>query len=499
MIKQCIKIALTYCVLQALWAAELLEDLTSLSLHSSSDGSHSMVMPHAWIERSDVFNAEEDLKALLSKSKVSGVLPIKNNTSAPVSVRAFGRQGPEEIEIDLTINASEIIATLNLSSYENFILSAESFGFIDFYSIEGRFEISIESQPMLLFPRQLKPFSFTPERTSTISGFDENRQSEIKQYRGHLNFLERYVCKYEGIKFTDLFQHRETLYNTNRLEKIIETPLSSTSRIPLNLFSIWLTNPDAPVEPDLKFIEMAKESAKRNRRIDGWNYYFLVKDPSLLPQTVAALADTDIQLIAYTDLLGPLELATEFAEALAENNFGEASDILRVEALRQMGGGYLDIDLQVFQSLKPYFYFYDSVFGVEPMTEFIGNAFMACTANHPVMVALTGLIKRNCTLVREKTNSQPTRTKEEFDQIKSFYANLFAKHKSNTLFTTGPCAATVAFYQAAGKSTTDIALPPEALYPGKTLRRPEFDIPNVADSIGLSSACLHLWRKTWLR
>lgn len=489
MIRHYVKIALAYCALQTLWAMESTESFSSVSLSPAIHESRSLSMPSAWIERSDVFNAEEDLKALLSKSKVSGILPIKNNTDAPIIIRALGKQKSEELTIDLTINAGETITTPNFSSYKNFILSSESRGFIDFYSIESKFEVSIEPHPILLFPKPLKPFSFFPSKRSTIYGLDENgldekRQREIQIYQGHLHFFEKHVCKYEAIKPKDLYQQRQDLYNAYCLEKIIETPLSSAPRIPLNLFSVWLTDLDAPVEPDFEFIEMAKETAKRNRRADGWNYYFLVQNPLLLPQTAAAFADTDIQLIAYTDLLGSLELATEFAEALAKKNFGEGSDILRVEAIRQKGGGFLDIDLKVFQSLKSYFYLYDSVFGVEPMTEFIGNAFMACAANHPIIVELTSLIKQNCKHVREKTNG--------------FYINIFQEQKSNTVFTTGPCAATLAFYKAAGKSTIDVALPSEAIYPGKTMRRPEFDMPTLEDPISLNSAALHLWRNTWL-
>lgn len=500
MIKQCIKIALIYHMLQMLCAAGLAPSLPELSLYSSISGLHGLIMPPTWIGRNDVFNPEEDLKALLYKTKVSGTLLVKNNTVAPVSIRAFGKIQTitelESVEVDLIINPGETITTLHLLSYDNLKLSPESHGFIDFYAIQDRFEVSIELQPILLFPRRLDSFSFTPDRTLITSG-SNTRQAEITKYQGQLNFLERYVCKYEDIKITDLFQHRENLYNTYCLEEIIKLPLPPISRIPLNLFSIWLTNLDTPTMPDTKFLEMAKASAKNNPQSDGWNYYFLVQDV-LLPEMTAALEGTGILVINFSDLLGPLELQTEFNEALMENNFGKASDILRVEALRKKGGGYLDIDLQVFHSLKSYFYCYDSVFGIEPMSEWIGNAFMACAANHPIIIELTNLIRRNCELENEKTKDQSGKTKKEIEKIRKFYANLFTNQKNNTIFTTGPCATSVAFHKAAGKGTIDIALAPEALYPGKTLRRPEYDLPTTDDPIRLGTASIHLWKNTWL-
>ncbi len=483
--KRWVKIALIWQMLHYLYAAELVQNLEDLSLSPPFAAPQSLVMPHDWIDRADVFNYEEDLKALLRKCKVSGSLTIKNNTDNPVCVKAFGKvdAATELIDIDLTINAGETNATLNFFVYENFKLNTGSFGFLNFYTTQSGFEVSVEQQPMLLFPRKLQPFSFFPDTTSNISSFDKKRQGDIQTYRGQISFFSKYVCPFENFSLEDLFQQRENLYKEHCLEEIMKSPLPIAPRIPLNLFSIWLTNIDDPKMPDTEFIEIAKANSRNNPHADGWNYYFLVQDILLAPMTTA-FEGTDIQVIAFADLLGTLELQAEFDEALAENNFGRSSDILRVEALRKMGGGYLDTDLLVFHSLKPYFYFYDSVFGVQPIDEFIGNGFMACQANHPVAAELTNLIKRNFKLEHERN--------------KKFYGNLYPKSKNSTIFTTGPFVSTIAFYKAAGKSTRDIALPPEALYPGKTFCRPEFNIPARNDSIGISSTSLHLWKNSWL-
>ena len=465
-------------------------DLT-LTEFTAINESRSLPMPTTWIGRHDVFNADSDFQALLFKSKVSGVLPIINNTAKPISVHISARQCIETtselelVELDLTIAAGEMTNTPNFFSYEKLNLNTESHGFLNFYSTSARFECSIEPEPMLLFPMPLNPFSFIPDKTSNISGFDEKRQAEIQKYRGHVNFLKNYVCKQEAIIPADLYHQRQCLYERFKLESIIGSPLPATPRIPLNLFSIWLTNPIDPKEPDPQMIEMAKSSAKNNRRTDGWNYYFLVQDPALLPKTMEALEGTDIQVVKFSDLLRPLELQSEFEEALAERNFGKASDILRAEALMKMGGGYLDIDLLVFHSLKPYFYAYHSLFGVEPMSEFIGNAFMAASPNHPVIREIIRLIKRNFATKKARN--------------KKFYTEISPHADLNTILQTGPCVTTVAFHNAAGRDENiDIAMPPEALYPGVSLRRPEYTLPTVSDRLNLTSATLHLWTKSWL-
>jgi len=490
MFRKLIFTAIVCCSLQLLCAATH-ADLT-LTESRAINESRTLPMPTTWIGRHDVFNVDSDFQALLFKSKVSGVLPIINNTAEPISVHISARQcieitsELELVELDLTIAAGEMTNTPNFFSYGELKLSTESTGFLNFYSTNRRFECSIEPEPMLLFPRPLNPFSFIPDQTSNISGFAEKRQEEIQKYRGHVNFLKNYVCKQETIIPADLYLQRQRLYERFKLESIMGSSLPAIPRIPLNLFSIWLTNPMDPKEPDPQMIEIAKTSAKNNRRSDGWNYYFLVQDPALLPKTIETLEGTDIQVVKFSDLLGTLEAESEFTECLAECKFGMASDILRAEALMKMGGGYLDIDLQVFHSLKPYFYAYHSLFGVEPMSEFIGNAFMASSPNHPIMREIIRLIKRN--FVTKKSGN------------KKFYTEISSYEELNTILQTGPCVTTVAFHNAADRDENiDIAMPPEALYPGVSLRRPEYTLPTLSDRLNLTSATLHLWTKSWLQ
>jgi len=461
MINPKIIIKAAYCTLPLLFAAE----------------PQSLVMPHDWIDRTDVFNTEKDLKALLRKSRVSGPLSIKNNTDNPVRVKAFGKTDAttELIDIDLTINAGETNTTLNFFVYENFKLNAGSFGFLNFYTTQSGFEVSIKPKLMLIFPRCLSPFSFFPAITSSIL--------DLSAFERNARLFEKKVCAQEKITPADLFQQREDLYNRYCLEEIVKSPLPTTPRIPLNLFSIWLTNIDDPKMPDTEFIEIAKANSQNNPKADGWSYYFLVQNVLLAPMTTA-FEETDIQVITFSDLLGTLELQAEFDEALAESNFGRSSDILRVEALRKMGGGYFDTDLLVFHSLKPYFYFYDSVFGVEPTSVYIGNAFMACKPDHPIMNELTNLIRRNLGHMRNGN--------------KKFYTETPPDKKLNAILQTGPCAVSIAFYKAANRNGhIDIAMPPEAFFPGKSLGYPESGFPGIEDAMGIATATLHLWRNSW--
>jgi hypothetical protein len=468
--------------------ASVVPTSTSTMPNVCSQKSKSLALPTAWAERDDVINTEADFQALLAKAKVSGALPIKNNTPSSISIHIRGQQRVKEhiepVELDLTIAAGQTLNILSLASYDSINLNTGSQGFLNFYSTKSKFKVAVEQEPVLLFPRTLSPFAFVPDKEAAcLVGTTKDEQAKIEQYWGHVGFMKYVVCRDEKIDPVDFYLQRLRLYEAFKLEAIVEKPLPYIPRIPLNLFSIWLTNLSTPKEPDQELVDLALASSRINRRKDGWNHYFLVQDPNLFPQTAKALAGSDIRLVSFTQLLGTLDLESELAESIAERKFGMASDILRVEALKKMGGGYLDIDLQALHSLKLYFHAYHSLFAIEPMSEFIGNAFMAAARNHPIMQEMVRLIKRNFELKRA--------------QNKSFYSSA-ASDGFSTIVQTGPCVSTVAFYNAANREgRVDILMPPEAFYPAKSLKRPEFGIPTLRDAFNLRSATLHLWLTTW--
>ncbi|MCE2715995.1 MAG: hypothetical protein ACK4V2_05515 [Pseudomonadota bacterium] len=471
---------------QILHAATLINE-------STLDSSRFPQIPPSWQERHDIFDAERDLKALFKKSHVSGILPITNNTNASVSIRVSGKTEAfgEIEEVDITLNPSEI-TTATFYSYENVQVNTTSLGFINL-TFTDHFELSIENSPALLFPRVLGNFSFIPPKKSNT----EAMSSAIQQYFGATDFLRDFILRFEEIRPADFFAQRERLYAKYCLQELLKFPFPVDPRIPFNIFNIWLTDEETPRELDPFSLEIIKHNSRIHPRSEGWNYYLLVQNPDLLLGTKAALEETDIQIISYIELIGSLELIAEFNSAIAQKNFGRASDILRTEALKR-GGFYLDNDLQVFHSLKPYCYLYDGIFGIQPMDEYLGNAFMACSPDHPIVSTLINLIKRNYELLRNPDTFKSLSLNQQ-DRVKRYYANTSNDQKANTVHITGPSALTVAFYKAAeigGK--INIALPPEAIFPGKTSVRPTNEIPIPGDPLSINSLCVHYWTKTWL-
>jgi hypothetical protein len=437
-------------------------------------------MPIAWRGRDDVFDDANALKYLLEKSKLLGSVSVINKTEEAVTVVVSGRNQLQEHSRTTFKISKGHYRCCNLSFYESIELEGSAHAFPNIFSLDDKIIFSIEPEPQLLFPRPLKPFSFIP-RIPMPS--DLEKGTEAARYFNHVGYLRSVLCPQEGINSDDLYMQRERLYSSNKLEALFSEPLPSAPRIEQNLFSVWLTNANNPKEPKEQYVNLAIKSAEMHSVSDGWNHYFVVQDPDLFPLTKAKLASTNVCLISYQDLIGSLELESEFNQSITECRFAMASDILRVELLKAKGGAYLDIDLVTLQSLKPLFYLYDSIFGIEPMSEFVGNAFMAASRDHPITNEMIRLMRRNF----QYKHSNPT-----------FYSAAAIDDGFNTIVQTGPGVSTTAFYNASSHGgKRDILMPPEMFYPAESLVRPEFRIKRLDSRIGINSATLHLWRTTW--
>lgn len=476
-------------------------------------------MPKEWQARSDVFNDQADLLLMLEKLKIKGKIAAVNRTKAPVNLSLTKREGSKPSSLSIAAGRYKDLEISSVDSIDS--ISVDS-GYLNVVSERGRCFLTIEMEQPLMFPRVLAPFKFVPdlaeaekraveyeerakkEEGGVYSEAFKQRAKKIREYVGHIGYLRWAVARDEWVKdskefgadklYLPFYKQREDLYSKFCLERMLENTAISLPlkpRIPLNLFSIWLTNREKPVEPKEEYIDLLLRSAAANPAKEGWNQCLVVQDfvlenPELFKMTREKLSGSRVSLTSYEELIGRLELQDYFDEIVAKKKFAKASDLLRVEILNKLGGGYLDIDLLTAQSLKPLFYMYDSLFGLEPMSEFVGNAFMAARAGHPVMREMLDLMARN---FRFKAIG-----KKEF-----YSASVLDENDGfDTILQTGPCSTTVAFFNKAGADgNRDILMPPEMFYPADSSERPEFGIPGIDEPISICAATHHLWRTTW--
>ncbi len=480
-------------------------------------------MPKEWQARGDVFNDSAALLLLLEKSKIKGKIAAVNRTKSPVNLLLTKKVPDQEGSKPSCLSiAAGRYKDLEISSVDAIDSISVDSGYLNVVSEQGRCFLTVETEQPLLFPRVLAPFRFVPdlaeaekkaveyderakkEEGSTYSEALKQRAKKIREYVGHIGYLRWAVARDEWVKgskefgsdklYLPLYKQRESLYADFCLERMLESAaiaLPLTPRIPLNLFSIWLTNQENPVEPKEEYIDLLLRSAVANPAKEGWSQYFVVQDfvlenSDLFKKTREKLAGSGVTLTSYEKLIGKLELQDSFDAIVTKKKFAKASDLLRVEILHKLGGGYLDIDLLTAQSLKPLFYMYDSLFGLEPMSEFVGNAFMAARVGHPVMREMLDLMARNFRFKAEGNTA--------------FYSASVLDEKDgfDTILQTGPCSTTVAFFNKAGTGgNRDILMPPEMFYPSDSPERPEFGIPGIDEPISIAAATHHLWRTTW--
>jgi hypothetical protein len=464
-------------------------------------GKRSLKLPKCLVGRDDIYSQETELARTIRKLEKADYR-IKNETDIDQIVRLAylpyaGKEKSELVPHNLAVNAGDIIAAPVISGHYLAEAKLESdVGYIDIFDTSKGVILSIEKEPTLVFPRPLTHTSFTPHPNRCFHHLPRRTQMQLRRQhcldttpnkaplvetvRVVSSTLDMFAKEVPDI--SEIFKQREELYKQNRLEKVMGEidSLPLKPRIPLNLFSIWFTSAEKPAEPDRQLLEFAMTSSRNNPPEEGWTHYFVTNDKKLIPNTVEFFSKSPIKVVELSELgISDWTLRKEINGAIAGRKMGLASDITRVELINKFGGAYLDIDFEAFQSLKTYFYLYDSLWGEEEWSYFLCNAFMAASPGHPAILEYINLIKRNF------SEKQPLYIKNESDQ------------QWKTIIQTGPGAESIAVYLGVGKpGYRDIIMPIQSFFPvirhltdnGYTPRHPCYT---------LDVASMHYYLGTW--
>ena len=261
-------------------------------------------MPKDWQARGDVFNDQAALLLLLEKSKIKGKIAAINRTKSPVNLLLTKKISDQDGSKSLSLSiASGRYRDLEFASVDSIESLTVDFGYLNVVSEQGCCFLTVETEQPLLFPGILAPFRFVPdlakaekkaveydkraknEEGSAYSESFKQRAKKIREYVGHVGYLRWAVARDEWVKeskefgsdklYLPLYKQRESLYANFCLERMLEdaaTSLPITPKIPLNLFSIWLTNQGNPVEPKEEYIDLILRSAAANPAKEGWRY-----------------------------------------------------------------------------------------------------------------------------------------------------------------------------------------------------------------------------------
>ncbi len=495
-------IILILCTFAKIFAAAVIEvPLETIDIHSRS-----LPFPSCLLGRDDIYSQSTEVDRTFRKLRLTGDFEIQNKTTKEATIRFTAYQTEaESAQIDIVVPACGLATAPKALRYSSVAFGETPDQFLDICQTSIGFTLSIENEPALVFPRVLPAFSFVPD-CHAIAEFmppavgdqlkkdfvekllkldpKESDAEKARIFCGNARFKE--FCNKlleERINPYDFFLKRDELYEKFKPEKLLEVAsLPLTPRIPLNLFTIWVTGPDTPVEPDEGMIDFALTTSKNNSPAEGWQHYFVTNDKTLLPRTMAKLEGSLIKVIELSDTLLGMEewaLKDEIFTTMTARKFGLATDMIRVQVINKLGGGYLDIDLEVFQSLKTYFFLYDSLWGNEEGTNWICNAWFAARPGHPVLSEYIKLIKRNL-----NPSTQPRYIATE-------------GHKNwRTIYQTGPLAAALAVYHGTGREgNNDIVMPYQVFFPMGSTK--DSWCPRPGDPTHLESASAHYYMGTW--
>lgn len=335
----------------------------------------------------------------------------------------------------------------------------------------GNLVINIASQPAGTLSGL-----FVTENIATKAQSTRKRSAESRA------FLKTVLPSLQ-ITHRDFYAKLDCCYNSN-FQYLKSPSLGQELRIPKIIHSIWVTNPLSPKEPNQKAADYLYQTMLACPPSDGYRYIFWVNDPASLPNLCShPLNYRDVNLekqiefktITELGLISPFDQHYEYA--MKTNNFGMASDILRCVILATLGGIYRDDDYQILHNLDPLLRSCDFVSGIEaPELCFVGNAFVAAKANHPILEQCKTSIAQNL-----NPNDKPNYLKDMSPIM-------------HTLFATGPFMLSTAIYKKANQDgNIDIILPGDYLFPAIQTMDGVKKTPHLSTMLGI-----HFQAKSWV-
>lgn len=264
-----------------------------------------------------------------------------------------------------------------------------------------------------------------------------------------------YICFFRdnivpGFAGSRYFTKMQDAYNAF-LKKLPELKPSNPLKIPMNVHTIWLTNPEAPKLPKPETFDLLVESMNNLPSSKGWKYILWVHNLSDLPalfespsQGRGEIYDEQIQVRAIAEFFSSSKEYEYYLRALQEPNYGKASDIARLMILQSQGGIYRDTDFAFLADVKELLQTCDFFAGLERRDAIVAcNAVIAARPNHPV-------INGTLSLIAERFEAPALHMEDRIIE---------------TLFQTGPFALSQSFYErAAEEENVDVLMPPHIFY-----------------------------------
>ncbi|MFN7365406.1 MAG: glycosyltransferase family 32 protein [Alphaproteobacteria bacterium] len=451
------------------------------------------------LKTNEPYGAREDFSSFVKKIRQGSPVLLKNESDQMVHLRLKLKPEDHKNKTDRHLKKISLapgefyILEQNQTVLDKLTLTKTPQLFINpKWTEDNHIQFTIEKTEDRHFLHQYHHFDFETKHFSDESLQNPNQSEEEARFKrdfnAHLDYVDHVFAKQEGTTLAELDAHRKALYQKNNIASLLEkdpTLLdSSQAKIPLITHKIWVTSDENPISLPDYYLGWYEESIKHNPTSAGWTHYLWIESKEKLPELAKKLENhPHIKLMELKDLPQNMVAGDEFNRALKAKKFGKATDIARLEILKQLGGFYLDTDYQLFQSLIPYSKAYDMIMGLEPMSALLCNAFIGARPEHPTVNMALDMIKRNL-----NPEAAPEYIRQNNDE------------GWKTIVETGPGMITAAFKHSAGqKGNVDIALPPQLIYPTPTNDYPRKQVVKPYGPIPAEALGAHYWETAWMR
>jgi mannosyltransferase OCH1-like enzyme len=451
------------------------------------------------LKTSEPYGAREDFSSFVKKIRQASPVLLKNESDQTIHLRLKLKPADHKNKTDRHLKKISLapgefyILEQNQTVLDKMALTKTPQLFINpKWTEDNQIQFTVEKTEDRHFLHQYHHFDFETKHFSDES-LQEPTQTEEearfkRDFNAHLDYVEHVFAKQEGTTLAALDAHRKALYQKNNIASLLEkdpTLLdSSQAKIPLITHKIWVTSDENPISLPDYYLGWYEESIKHNPTSAGWTHYLWIESREKLPELAKKLENhPHIKLMELKDLPENMVAGEEFNRALQAKKFGKATDIARLEILKQLGGFYLDTDYQLFQSLTPYSKAYDMIMGLEPMSALLCNAFIGARPEHPTVNMALDMIKRNLN-----------------PEVAPDYIRQNNDEGWKTIVETGPGMITAAFKHSAGQhGNVDIALPPQLIYPTPTNDYPRKQVVKPYGAIPAEALGAHYWETAWMR
>jgi len=250
---------------------------------------------------------------------------------------------------------------------------------------------------------------------------------KVRRYSQYKDFFERlnqegvpHVSKLKKKKLSDFMDfHRDT-------------------KIPLIEHVVYLFRDDTSSMASYLIDKIRRNYANLKSKNKEWKLFFWTNNENCVPKSLRDLVGLEVKNInslkhhrLYENLSYLIQQSTTSTEYKAI--LTQASDVVRIMALHEVGGIYHDCDYLIDKSdeLTKYMKGYGLIVGLESDSSNadLGNAFLGATQNHPMIKLATKLIYRN--LNNDNAPEYVQYPINKFDKI---------------IFETGPALITAAYY-----------------------------------------------------